>query len=132
MPPPGQSEMSRSSSAEDGMMGGLPTIDAYGPEGKGKGKRKAGDIDMDAPRGRARTLGGDRVREVAPVREISLTQGGVGPSALGGSGAPNLRHASSRDHILSVPSIKTYLSVRVEGSEDILEGSNFDDGSKCI
>ena len=132
VPPPGQTmDVSRSASAEDAMMGGQPTIDAYGPEGVGKGKRKAGDMDMDMPRGRARTLGGDRVREVGPVREISVSEGGGGLSRLGGSGPTNVRSVGGRDYVLSVPSVKTYLSVRVEASEDVLEGSNFDDGSKC-
>lgn len=132
VPPVGQGmDISRSASVEDVMMGGLPTIDAYGPEGKGKGKRKAGDVDVDVPRGRARTLGGDRVREVGPVREISQGQGGSGPIAIGGSGATNVRNAGGRDYVLSVPSVKTYISARVEGTEDVLEGSNFEDGSKC-
>ena len=130
VPPPGQAmDISRSSSAEDAAM---PTIDAYGPEGKGKGKRRNGDIDMDTPRGRARTLGGDRVRELGPVREISVGEGSGGLSRVDGSGATNVRSAGSRDYVFSVPSVKTYLSVRVEGSEDVLEGSNFDDGSKCM
>jgi protein HIRA/HIR1 len=54
-----------SSSMDDSMMGGgLPTIDAYGPDWvgmSGKGRRKTREMDVDGPRGRARTLGGDRV-----------------------------------------------------------------------
>jgi protein HIRA/HIR1 len=129
-PPTGQTVyMSGASSAEDGMSGGLPTIDAYGPDGKGKGKRKAGDMDLDMPKGRARTLGGDRVREVGPVREIFSSEGDDGPSRRAGTGATSFGSMSSRGQVLSIPSVKTYLSVRVETSEDILEGSNFDDGS---
>jgi protein HIRA/HIR1 len=131
VPPPGQGmDMSRSASVEDVMMGGVPTIDAYGPEGKGKGRRKAGDGDGDGPRGRARTLGGDRVREVGPVREIPLGQEGGGPMAVGGGGPTHVGSVSAREHVLPVPSVKTYISVRVEGSEDVLEGSNFEDSSE--
>ncbi|KAF8490609.1 WD40-repeat-containing domain protein [Gautieria morchelliformis] len=130
VPPPASQTgyVSGAPSAEDGMSGGLPTIDAYGPDGKGKGKRKAGDMDLDMPKGRARTLGGDRVREVGPVRELPLNEGDGGPSLTAGSGTPNFGSMGSRGDVLSVPSVKTYLSVRVETSEDILEGSNFDDG----
>ncbi|KAF8588803.1 WD40 repeat-like protein [Ramaria rubella] len=125
VPPPGQQmDMSRASSVEDdalGMMGGLPTIDAYG-----RGKRKASEMDVDMPRPKARTLGGDRVREVGPVRDIPLGEDGSGLSRVGGGGT-NAR-GGGREHILSVPSVKTYLSARVEANEDVLEGSNFEDG----
>ena len=135
VPPPGQAvDMSRSASAEDVTLGGIPTIDAFGPDGKGagKGKRKAGDMDVDVLRTKARTLGGDRVREIGPVREIA-SEDAPGPSelGLGASRSTNVRRVSGREHVLTVPSVKTYISVRVEGSEDILEGSNFEDGREC-
>jgi hypothetical protein len=137
VPPPGQGmDISRSSSAEDAalgvMMGGAPTIDAYGPDGKGagKGKGRVGDVDVDMPRGKGRTLGGDRVREVGPVRELASGDGGL--SGAGGIGFGGTNVKSGREHVLSVPSVKTYLSVRVEAREDVLEASNSEDGSECL
>lgn len=102
---------------DDGMMSsGVPSIDAYGPEGK----RKINEMDVDVPRGKARTLGGDRVRDVSQEQATEI----VGRDGIGQVwSAPRTRTAD----VLNVPRIMTQLSVRVEGSEDILEGNNFED-----
>lgn len=99
-----------------------PGVSAYNDNSKGR--RKTNDMDVDIPRGRARTLGGDYVRETRPVRELRPDN-----DLPSGSGPTNVRFRDGfRDHahILSIPSIKTFLSVRVEGTEDVLEGANFD------
>lgn len=99
-----------------------PTIDAFSDHTKIRSK--ASDMDIDMPRMRARTLGGDHVRESGPVREIRIDN-----EISSGSRPLNVRFRDGwKDHVLSVPSIKTFLSVRVDGTEDVLEGANFEGG----
>lgn len=101
-----------------------PGISTYSDSSKSR--RKANDTDLDIPRGRARTLGGDYVRETGPVRELRPDN-----DLPSGGGPMNIRYRENfRDHvyILNIPSIKTFLSVRVEGTEDVLEGANFESG----
>ncbi|GJJ10789.1 hypothetical protein Clacol_005017 [Clathrus columnatus] len=115
-----------SMSLDNGGVGG-PNIDVFNNSIESKSRRKPNDnMEVDIPRGRARTLGGDHVRESGAVREIRGDHdiaGGIAPSS-------NVRFRGDgwRDHVLSIPSVKTFLSVRVEGTEDVLEGANFDDG----
>jgi hypothetical protein len=124
-----------SSSMDDSMVGGggVPTINTHDPEGARmtrKGRRKTGevDLDLDAPRGRVMTLGGDRVRDrnrPGVVRELDGGSSGVERAGLWGT---NVRAGGmGREHVLGVSSVKTYLSMGVETSEDLLEGSNSDD-----
>ena len=98
----------------------IDSLDTSG--GIGKGKRKASAIDLTddvgARPGKARTLGGDRPREVVPVKEIS--EGGAGrlwnSAELGGG------------MVLPLLPILTYLCVKVEGSEDVFEAKNSESG----
>lgn len=77
----------------------------------GRGKRKASVLD-DEPLVKPRTLGGGISRESVAVREIV----GAGERWE----APRLLHAD----VLQSPPILTYLSAKVEGSEDVLEARN--------
>lgn len=84
-----------------------------GPDGL-KGKRKASSYDLGIDDGRVskpRTLGGDRSRENVTVREI----GAVGSGSHIGVGMAMG---------LPIPPLYNSLTVRVEGSEDILEARN--------
>lgn len=87
-----------------------------GPDGL-KGKRKASSYDLggdDSRVSKPRTLGGDRPRENVAVREIGAAVGGSGGGHIGmgmGMGLP-------------IPPLYNSLTVRVEGSEDILEARN--------
>ncbi|KAI5996486.1 histone transcription regulator 1 [Pisolithus orientalis] len=87
-------------------------IDAIGTSsspGTTRGKRKASALEGDDRPARPRTLGGDRPREVVAVREII-------------SGRHEKRH-----DLLPVPPVLTFLSAKVDGGEDVLEGKNSED-----
>ena len=87
-----------------------------------KGKRKASTADLlDEKPVKPRTLGGDRVRDVVAVREIS---GGI----AGGVVSSPTGLSSSVAGRLPVPSVLTYLKATIEGSEDLFEGRNSEDG----
>ncbi|KAL4246407.1 Protein HIR [Abortiporus biennis] len=96
-----------------------------------KGKRKANTVDflVDSDRGatKPRTLGGDRLRESVPVREIA--PGVVRPAGdvdvvMVDSGGPGSGVAGRLPSL----SLLTYLKASVEGSEDYIEGRNAEDG----
>lgn len=77
----------------------------------GRGKRKASVLDDELPV-KSRTLGDGLPRESVAVREIA--------SASERWEAPRLLHAD----VLPSPSILTFLSSKVDGSEDVLEARN--------
>ncbi|KAH7919190.1 histone transcription regulator 1 [Leucogyrophana mollusca] len=84
-----------------------------------KGKRKASALDLTDDRpAKPRTLGGDRPRESIPVREIGQAVGSSAVRSWGGS------HLFEGADLLQVPPLLTFLSSKVEGSEDVLEGKN--------
>jgi len=118
---------------DDGMMGGVPSIDAYGPDGsQQKGKRKLSDMEIDGlggmqARTKARTLGGDRVRDGAGVQVKEI--GGLGEERTTWVGVERIRPGVG---VLSVPRVMSYLTVKVDGGEDILEASNFEDGREFL
>ena len=100
-------------------------IDSIDTQGVNKGKRKSSAADLldDRP-SKARTLGGDRVRESVPIRELAAP-----PAAqLGSSAASDWSTTRNLAGRLPWPSLLTYLKVSVEGLEDILEGRNSEDG----
>ena len=78
----------------------------------GRGKRKASVLDDELPV-KPRTLGGGLPRASIAVREIA--------SAGERWEAPRLLHAAD---ILPSPPILTFLSAKVDGSEDVLEARN--------
>ncbi|KAI6021803.1 histone transcription regulator 1 [Pisolithus microcarpus] len=84
----------------------IDTIDTSSSPGMTRGKRKASALEGDDRPTRPRTLGGDRLRDAVAVREIV-----------------SRRHEKWHD-LLPVPPILTFLSARVDGSEDVLEGRN--------
>ena len=100
-------------------------------ETTGKGKRKASAADLGDERpAKPRTLGGDRIRETVVVRELApgshlLGSDQIAMGALDSLVGPNLVGR------LPMPSLLTYVKASVEGSEDILEGRNSEDGGKC-
>ncbi|KAG8216509.1 histone transcription regulator 1 [Butyriboletus roseoflavus] len=77
----------------------------------GRGKRKASVLDDERPV-KPRTLGGGLLRESVAVREIA--------SAGERWEAPRLLQAD----VLPSPPILTFLSAKVDGSEDVLEARN--------
>ncbi|GLB39062.1 putative required for replication-independent chromatin assembly and for the periodic repression of histone gene transcription during the cell cycle [Lyophyllum shimeji] len=83
------------------------------------GKRKASAvIDLTDEGGRppkARTLGGDRVREPVPVKEIAMAEAGT--VLWAGQAGPSL----------PVPAVLTLLTADVEGTDDVLEVRNPED-----
>jgi len=87
----------------------------------GKGKRKATDVADDRVPSKPRTLGGDRVRDSVPVREIAGSSAifGGAPSSLGLWNEP-----SSLMGRLEVPPVLTYVKASIEGSDDVFEGRN--------
>ena len=89
-----------------------------------KAKRKASTFDGgdDSRPTKSRTLGGDRPRESVVVREIA---GGTQTSGVWGD--PHFIAGA-----LPVPPLYNSLSVRVEGSDDILEGRNSEGDGMCI
>ncbi|TBU58340.1 WD40 repeat-like protein [Dichomitus squalens] len=84
-----------------------------------KGKRKAGEDFDDRTASRARTLGGDRVREPAVARPLTNRVPPPGPPG-GGVWA----EGSSLVGRLEPLQLVTYLKATVEGSEDVFEGRN--------
>lgn len=92
--------------------------------GSGSSKRKAGEVADERP-GKARTLGGDRVREAIVVRRI---EGLGGEGGGGGSGAVVVSQGLGQ-RVFEVPSVVTYLSVKAEGAgDDLFEGKNAESG----
>lgn len=88
------------------------------------GKRKAEYVGDERP-GKARTLGGDRVREAVVVRKISGLGGPGTGAAAGGVGAG----AVVGQKVFEVLSVVTYLSVKGEGmGDDVFEGKNAESG----
>lgn len=87
-----------------------------GASHSGKGKRRAGDDFDDRAAGKARTLGGDRVRETVAVRPISRPAP-AGSIAMWAEGS----NLAGR---LEPPQLVTYLKATIEGSEDVFEGRN--------
>jgi protein HIRA/HIR1 len=92
-------------------------IDSLSTGNNLKGKRKASMYDgVEDSRVKPRTLGGDRPRESVVVREIG---GGI-------TSSPAIWGDAYMAGALPVPPLYNSLSVRVEGSEDVLEGRNFE------
>lgn len=92
----------------------ISAIDTQSSLNKGKRKSSAMDFPDDRP-SKARTLGGDRVRENTAVQELS------GPVPVRGG-------TYSTAGRLDTPPILSYLKETVEGSEDIFEARNSDKG----
>ncbi|KAF5383088.1 hypothetical protein D9615_005075 [Tricholomella constricta] len=81
-----------------------------------RGKRKASaviDLTDEGKPNKARTLGGDRVREHVSVKEIGVVDGGT-RVAWGGQVGPSL----------PVAALLTSLTAEIEGSDDLFEGRN--------
>ena len=88
-----------------------------GPDGL-KGKRKASSYDLgyidDGRVSKPRTLGGDRPRENVAIREIGVV----------GSSSGHVGVGMDTRLGLPIPPLYNSLTVRVEGSDDILEARN--------
>jgi protein HIRA/HIR1 len=90
----------------------------------GRGKRKASNVhdlteDM-RPTTKARTLGGDRARDSVVVKEIGRDMNAVVGGAVWDAG-------SSRAS-LPVPPLLTSLTAEIEGTDEVFEGRNSEDG----
>ncbi len=85
-----------------------------------KGRRTAiGDLLDDTKPPKARTLGGDRRREVIEVEQIGM----VVP-------VHSMAAEVQRTMVLPVPPLLTYLSSEVDGTDDVLEAENAKDVGK--
>jgi protein HIRA/HIR1 len=83
-----------------------------------RGKRKASaiiDLTEETRTTKARTLGGDRPRDIVPVKEIGAVEVGMWGAQPGMS--------------LPVPPILTAVTAEIEGSDDVFEGRNSEDDS---
>ncbi|KAI0053180.1 WD40 repeat-like protein [Auriscalpium vulgare] len=112
-----------------GMQVPIDAIDSLGGDVRGKRKSSAMDFVDERPQTKARTLGGDRLREGAPVvKEIPLASGsGVanGQGYLAGD-----LGVSESASIFKVPPVLTYLNYKAgDGTEEaILEARNAESG----
>lgn len=95
-----------------------------------KGKRKASNVidltEDGRPTMKARTLGGDRLRDNLPVKEIDTGRG------RGEGGMVSIWNSVVLETrgVLPVPPLLTSMSAEVEGSDDVFESRNSeDDGS---
>lgn len=101
-------------------------ISAFDANGRQKRKSSVMDAIDDRP-SKARTLGGDRPRDVVPVRELAPAGGSVVVyDASNAAGAQNL---AAR---LPIAPLLTFLKTQIEGGEDLLEARNSEDGCKSI
>lgn len=92
----------------------------------GRGKRKSSVMDtIDDRPSKARTLGGDRPRDTVAVRELAPASSSVVVYDASSAGA-----AQSLLARLPLAPLLTYLKTTVEGSEDVLEARNSEDGCK--
>lgn len=93
----------------------------------GKGKRKGSGFEDDSRPTKARTLGGDRAREAVTVRELGVVGTGRGGHVLNAWSDHHLANVLPVPHLLSV------LTVKMEGSDDILEAKNSEgDSTSCL
>ncbi|KAG5638012.1 hypothetical protein H0H81_002280 [Sphagnurus paluster] len=98
----------------------IDSLDTPASPMQARGKRKANaviDLTDEGKPAKARTLGGDRIREHVPVKEIGVVEGVAVPVAWGGQAGPSL----------SVPPLLTSLTAEIEGSDDLFEGKNSED-----
>ncbi|KIJ61405.1 hypothetical protein HYDPIDRAFT_169671 [Hydnomerulius pinastri MD-312] len=91
----------------------IDSLDQISSPGANKGKRKASAMDLDDRPGKPRTLGGDRPRESVAIREIAPAGGRWEAS-----------HVLHTVDMLPLPPLLTFLTAKVDGSEDVLEGRN--------
>lgn len=94
----------------------------------GRAKRKTLDGVDDRIATRPRTLGGDRVRESVPVREIAGAGAGLGMAAQ----VPLWGEQSSVMGRLQALPVLTYVKATIEGSEDVFEGKNAESGGMRV
>lgn len=96
------------------------------------GKRKAGEYAGDERPGKARTLGGDRVREAVVVRRISGLGGSGAAGAVSAAGGVGTG-ATVGQKVFEVLPVVTYLSVKGEGmGDDVFEGKNAESGGAIL
>ncbi|TFK61306.1 histone transcription regulator 1 [Pluteus cervinus] len=95
-------------------------IDSLGSNSKKRKISAAGIGDDDTRLSKARTLGGDRVRETVAVKEIG--HGRIAPRPIVGTSA--LAQAQANFPVLPV---LNYLRSEVEGCEDLFEARNAED-----
>lgn len=87
-----------------------------------RGTKRKSMIDADEIKpSKPRTLGGDRPRDVVPVKEI----GGSGPVARTTWG-----HGEGLN--LPIPALMTLLTTEVDGGEDVLEARNAEDNGNLM
>ncbi|KAI6021061.1 histone transcription regulator 1 [Pisolithus marmoratus] len=96
---------SHSTSPAPSMLGFDADIEMGGP--------KDMDLEGDDRPTRPRTLGGDRPRDVVAAREIIS------------------KSHEKRHDLLRAPPVLTFLSAKVDGSEDVLEGRNSESDTFC-
>lgn len=89
--------------------------------GAAKGKRRVATIDLteESKPGKPRTLGGDRPRDPVMVKKI-------GDGSVGGASTSRL-WSERPEMVLPIPPLLTFVSAKVEGSEDVFEGRNSED-----
>ena len=96
----------------------IDSLDTTPPRTRGR-RTAIGDLLDDVKPPRARTLGGDRHREVIQVKQI----GTVAPM-------PSMAAEVHRSMMLPVPPLLTYITSEVEGTDDVLEVENAEDAGE--
>ncbi|PFH50533.1 hypothetical protein AMATHDRAFT_144901 [Amanita thiersii Skay4041] len=94
----------------------IDALDSKTLQSRGKRKASINDWIEESRHTKARTLGGDRPREVVPVRELAIL-----------TPTPAITIGAQSSIVLPVQPLLTYLSSEVEGSDDILEARNAED-----
>ncbi|EKM56503.1 uncharacterized protein PHACADRAFT_118264 [Phanerochaete carnosa HHB-10118-sp] len=91
----------------------------------GRQKRKSSVMDaIDDRPSKARTLGGDRPRDIVAVKELAPASSTI--VVYDASSATDAQNVAAR---LPITPLLTYLKAQAEGSEDLLEARNSEDGS---
>ncbi|KAG6899851.1 hypothetical protein C0993_006195 [Termitomyces sp. T159_Od127] len=98
----------------------IDSLDTPAIDGR-PGKRKASVLDLldDGKQVKARTLGGDRVRDHVVVKEI-VHHG----AKRGGMDVLNARGGQEEGPSLPIPPLLTVLNTRVEGTDEVFEARN--------
>lgn len=119
-----------------GGTGDVPMVDSLDtpstPVRGGKGKASAAGADVNGKAPKARTLGGDKVKEdIGPVR-VLCPAGGVDINEWSAAGEGGNRGGGAGGRMLAAPDVKSVVVARIEGTDEVLEGTNDDSGSESF
>ena len=102
----------------------IDALETHNSSMNSRGKRKASamiELTDEVKHTKARTLGGDRPRDLVAVKEIGLSDVAI-PVVWG----------SPQGISLPVPALLTALTVEIDGSEDVFEARNSEEDSELF